>query len=118
LNDIELEYTQLLTEIINDRYLNNLDMSYLLAFREEKLVGIAAFTSSNCSSTLHEIFVMEHQRSNGIGEQLMVEFEACSQNTVKQLSVLSENEGAINFYRRLGYEVINDPSSIIKMEKE
>lgn len=87
-----------------EREFTNPDSTTLIAELDGRVIGYANLWNICGEVTLNNIAVIESERSNGAGTQLMRElflrFSGCDFIT---LEVRASNEGAIRFYKRFGF---------------
>lgn len=123
--DIEPRYQRELQGIVNDYYLRDPDMQFLLPIDSdsEKMMGVLAYKSVNGNgkpvAELKEIFVNDENRGEGIGSDLLDDFDDNIEGVSKQLTVLADNKKAIRLYRTKGYRILNDGNATqVQMRKE
>lgn len=113
LDDMEEDIRRELNDVVSGVYLRDPDMQYLIATNiDEEYLGSVAYKfekhDGRVTAKLKDIFVREDARNRGVGNGLMDAFEAEAEGTQKNLLVSRENEEAIRFYRRKGYEILSE----------
>jgi ribosomal protein S18 acetylase RimI-like enzyme len=95
------------------------------AFVEEKLVGVVAFIREQKTKMRHKgsvfaMYVTPSHRGKGIGKRLLEELieRAKKLNGLEQLhlTVVANNEAAVQLYRSLGFEVYGNERKSMKYE--
>lgn len=117
-NDVE-NIAQIENSYPNDKYSlmqlkEMFDYDYYVILKcviDKKIVGYLCATILYEECSLLKIIVDNNYRRNGIGSKLMSELhQICNDKQVKSifLEVRCNNETAINFYEKLGFELCGD----------
>ena len=94
----------------------------ILAIEDNKIIGVCmgyANDQANRQAYISTIAVLPEYRNMQVGKQLIVEFKkCCKQNNMKsiQLFVHKDNERAIQFYQKMGFEMIGKREDVLKMK--
>ncbi len=93
---------------------------FFVAKDGEKIIGFVACDANwNGIGAIHEIVVRKEYQGRGIGKKLMEKCLAYLSKYVDkiELYVGSENERAINFYKKFGFKIVHDFGYWTKMIK-
>jgi ribosomal protein S18 acetylase RimI-like enzyme len=97
------------------------------AFVEERLVGVVTFMREQKTKQRHKgsvfaMYVTPSERGKGIGKRLLEELieRAKRLNGLEQLhlTVVSNNDAAVQLYRSLGFEVYGTERNAMKFEEQ
>ena len=82
-------------------------------------VGFFATSSTSEAVKLHRLFILPEYQGTGIGSACMTRIanNANLEQKPVMLRVLKINTRAIAFYKRLGFDVVNDDPSHLQMKK-
>lgn len=101
------------TEQSFDELLSKPQCETLVYIKDEHLVGFitvdlsSTFGGDNNGYEITTLYISDHFQGQGIGRKLLNEIKARYGSSF-WLSTWIKNEGAINFYRHLGFTVIGD----------
>lgn len=86
----------------------------LIAIDNGQIVGNSMFEKHETMNRLGALYVLPKYQGQGIGHKLAAQgFEWLGNEKDIELEVASYNAKAINFYRKLGFEVVGDASNDI-----
>ncbi|CAN7268570.1 GNAT family N-acetyltransferase [Rossellomorea sp. LjRoot5] len=95
--------------IVFDSLLVDKSVDLIVAEKEQELIGYVlvlhhpAFYANGIVSWVEELFVVEHDRGNGIGRSLMSKVESLSIERGSKLVALATRR-ADKFYKSIGYD--------------
>lgn len=84
---------------------------HIAAFMEDKIVGCGRLFATDVDGVYHigRIAVLNLYRGNGIGYEIMKSIEVFSKEKLNAAVLeLSAQKRAMNFYIKLGYEIVGD----------
>jgi ribosomal protein S18 acetylase RimI-like enzyme len=113
-DDIEYKYEQRLTPEKIEEYKNKIlekgeNKINLLAEYQGKIIGLCNAINDICHNEIQAIYVLPKYQGRGLGSSLWKEASKIfdlQKNTF--VNVVSYNKQAINFYKKLGFEITGE----------
>jgi ribosomal protein S18 acetylase RimI-like enzyme len=94
------------------------DAQFLVAERDQQVVGFLHFDSEGAEPELHRIYVDPNHTGAGIGAALLGELHRrLPAATTYVLMVLAPNRGAIRFYERQGLTIERETDAVAHYEE-
>ncbi len=84
------------------------------------LLGYIIASDKGNKIHIHKFMVDSHHRGEKIGQDMFLIFEKLCKNNNKHvisLKVNNENKGAFNFYKKKGFNIVDNNNSYFVMEK-
>lgn len=113
--DTSEEYIKRIEDYVKKNTPKQID-DYRLITVDGKLAGCLLVTKEKEGVLLDEIYIEEEFRGKGLGTDIIKKI--ISQNKVVYLWVYKENKIALSLYKRLGFFVVEETESRIKMKCE
>jgi len=87
---------------------DNIATHFLLCDRENNPIGVGRIVINNDIAIIGRLGILECERGNGAGLFLMKNIiNYCNNQGFKKI-ILGSQEHAINFYKKLGFEIISE----------
>lgn len=113
------DLTKINIDIIKDFENKKLDkhiQDYTLIFEENNFVGCFLFTDENEYFELDDLYIKEEYRSRGIGTYILKKYKniaTCNKPLI--FYVFKQNKRALDLYLKLGFIIIEDLGTRVKM---
>lgn len=101
--------------IFKERFQKDYSERTILIFNEEP-IGFCQLLQKDDKLEVKGIFLSKNYRGKGIGYNLMKEFET---NGIKTIGLhVWDNNPAVEFYKKLGYQIVEEKNHKYLMEKQ
>ena len=106
-NNEELDYLyKLVEEVFSVKYNDNVYTNWLIYVENNKIIGFLNYDSIYENAEIEYIYVDKLYRNKSIATQLFNKMLEEIGNVDITLEVRSDNEAAINFYKKNGFESV------------
>jgi len=115
--DIENKFVDLNVQIANKKkyFLDDSEKFQFGAFEGEKLVGYCLCKLEEGIWKLNSIYLLEEYQGQGIGGSLVKKALALIGDKLVEFQCAKYNTSAIEFYKRHGFEVVDDKAGELKL---